>query len=114
MSFTGTITAQVGDNAGTVDLTDDCFDLSDNYVEIIRLDGSNCQAEGGELTGGPFAFTVGDGTPDMIAAGSITLANSQGEESQWVVTDAAGYIFCLLYTSPSPRDATLSRMPSSA
>ena len=28
-----------------------------------------------------------------------------------------GYLFlltCLLYTSPSPRDATLSRMPSSA
>ena len=24
------------------------------------------------------------------------------------------YQFCLLYTSPSPRDATLSRMPSSA
>ena len=26
----------------------------------------------------------------------------------------AQYGFCLLYTSPSPRDATLSRMPSSA
>ena len=25
-----------------------------------------------------------------------------------------GSYFCLLYTSPSPRDATLSRMPSSA
>ena len=25
-----------------------------------------------------------------------------------------GMGFCLLYTSPSPRDATLSRMPSSA
>ena len=25
-----------------------------------------------------------------------------------------GKFFCLLYTSPSPRDATLSRMPSSA
>ena len=24
------------------------------------------------------------------------------------------HILCLLYTSPSPRDATLSRMPSSA
>ena len=24
------------------------------------------------------------------------------------------YHYCLLYTSPSPRDATLSRMPSSA
>jgi len=29
-------------------------------------------------------------------------------------TDAALYHDCLLYTSPSPRDATLSRMPSSA
>ena len=27
--------------------------------------------------------------------------------------DAGGFV-CLLYTSPSPRDATLSRMPSSA
>ena len=26
----------------------------------------------------------------------------------------AKYTVCLLYTSPSPRDATLSRMPSSA
>ena len=26
----------------------------------------------------------------------------------------AGFNICLLYTSPSPRDATLSRMPSSA
>ena len=26
----------------------------------------------------------------------------------------ATYVCCLLYTSPSPRDATLSRMPSSA
>ena len=28
--------------------------------------------------------------------------------------DSAKPSFCLLYTSPSPRDATLSRMPSSA
>ena len=28
--------------------------------------------------------------------------------------DKAYYMLCLLYTSPSPRDATLSRMPSSA
>ena len=28
--------------------------------------------------------------------------------------EAAGGNVCLLYTSPSPRDATLSRMPSSA
>ena len=28
--------------------------------------------------------------------------------------ESAEYLSCLLYTSPSPRDATLSRMPSSA
>ena len=31
-----------------------------------------------------------------------------------ITADGAGLCFCLLYTSPSPRDATLSRMPSSA
>ena len=30
------------------------------------------------------------------------------------VSYVGGYQGCLLYTSPSPRDATLSRMPSSA
>ena len=35
-------------------------------------------------------------------------------ERQQRVTVAALLNSCLLYTSPSPRDATLSRMPSSA
>ena len=35
----------------------------------------------------------------------------QGENVQALIDDYKG---CLLYTSPSPRDATLSRMPSSA
>ena len=30
------------------------------------------------------------------------------------IKDCDGASICLLYTSPSPRDATLSRMPSSA
>ena len=44
----------------------------------------------------------------------------QGIYTYLLVTDAAGTAIlynqngCLLYTSPSPRDATLSRMPSSA
>ena len=31
-----------------------------------------------------------------------------------ILPEFVGVNFCLLYTSPSPRDATLSRMPSSA
>ena len=32
----------------------------------------------------------------------------------WVTKKSGQVKICLLYTSPSPRDATLSRMPSSA
>ena len=31
-----------------------------------------------------------------------------------LIDEVAPFSICLLYTSPSPRDATLSRMPSSA
>ena len=33
---------------------------------------------------------------------------------QWLATAPEDFITCLLYTSPSPRDRTRSRMPSSA
>ena len=58
------------------------------------------------LTGAmvPIAFgTSSDGFFNLGAA----LAFAQA-------LPAGVYIACLLYTSPSPRDATLSRMPSSA
>ncbi len=35
-------------------------------------------------------------------------------EEKWGVSAAAAPMACHLYTSPSPRDATLSRIPSSA
>ena len=45
---------------------------------------------------------VGDQLPDFLA------------KSGYPVVKASQVTVCLLYTSPSPRDATLSRMPSSA
>ena len=41
----------------------------------------------------------------LCASGPDEIARSAIAQQNWV---------CLLYTSPSPRDATLSRMPSSA
>ena len=41
-------------------------------------------------------------------------ARDAADLSRFLNTHIAGLVHCLLYTSPSPRDATLSRMPSSA
>ena len=66
-------------------------DFSD--VALVSVDD-------GELQEGFIRTKVG---PWALTANNITYM---------VTGDMIGY--CLLYTSPSPRDATLSRMPSSA
>ena len=47
---------------------------------------------------------------EIVGAPSQTLGRCCGVAG--ILTSR--YLSCLLYTSPSPRDATLSRMPSSA
>ena len=47
-----------------------------------------------------------------LADDALWQAAQSAEKLKWC-KDARAY-YCLLYTSPSPRDATLSRMPSSA
>ena len=44
----------------------------------------------------------------------IELEKNMPRESLLTQLEGKGLLTCLLYTSPSPRDATLSRMPSSA
>ena len=46
--------------------------------------------------------------------GDTRNANAASEEEEATIETAVSAVSCLLYTSPSPRDATLSRMPSSA
>ena len=53
-----------------------------------------------------------DESRDKIQAAVATLAQQALEDATTISDDV--FSTCLLYTSPSPRDATLSRMPSSA
>ena len=46
--------------------------------------------------------------------GNITIQDQLESAVEWQKTGEADPISCLLYTSPSPRDRTRSRMPSSA
>ena len=45
---------------------------------------------------------------------NLFLKNVSAEDQRRLTENEALLKNCLLYTSPSPRDATLSRMPSSA
>ena len=51
---------------------------------------------------------------EMSAAGLDIILEMQISRRIVVSGSDSGWKSCLLYTSPSPRDATLSRMPSSA
>ena len=64
-----------------------------------------------------------DEAENIAIKGSLCQKEGQLEEAVFYYKQALNenpnlqqvhYNFCLLYTSPSPRDATLSRMPSSA
>ena len=67
-----------------------------------------------------FAFTaLAVGNMQTVSLGSANIANIHDDANSFAfeileVLKADRDNACLLYTSPSPRDATLSRMPSSA
>ena len=54
------------------------------------------------------------GSAEFSAFDQIDNAPEERERGITIATSHVEYETCLLYTSPSPRDATLSRMPSSA
>ena len=64
-------------------------------IQLVQVDQGDGEAL--QVCCGAFNMTVGDLIP--FATIGTTMPNGMD---------------CLLYTSPSPRDATLSRMPSSA
>ena len=59
-----------------------------------------------------------DNDADLDIFGGCTMVETGQDQNVILLNDGAGNFTiggtCLLYTSPSPRDATLSRMPSSA
>ena len=71
-------------------------ELSNNFGSLTSLSGYST-----DLAGLEFDFETKSGSLDMSGFGETSL------------TITANNV-CLLYTSPSPRDVSLSRMPSSA
>ena len=68
--------------------------------------------DGSDLTLTGAAATFAQGDDGSCTVQKITLTSGSGDDNSGVTYTVVGT--CLLYTSPSPRDGLLSRMPSSA
>ena len=83
----------------------------ENRTAAVRIPGGSSKARRIE-----HRVAGADANPYLVL-GSILGGALIGIEQKMTPPDAIvgdAYSLCLLYTSPSPRDATLSRMPSSA
>ena len=65
-------------------------------------------------TGGDPHPVTGIVTPGHYWINGDHIADPANTHPRFLVLGGTNNTYCLLYTSPSPRDATLSRMPSSA
>ena len=65
------------------------------------------------IHGSDVARIASDGTLNLDY-GAINLGEADSSSGHINAYELMTFNICLLYTSPSPRDATLSRMPSSA
>ena len=82
----------------------DILDRAINGVGAITLSGTThtLTTSDGTLSDGGFKVLVLGGSP----SGTNTITISPNDQDKVYI--------CLLYTSPSPRDLVISRMPSSA
>ena len=113
-------------SSGEIQLAADFYGTSSNIAQFTITAGQFVQKQNLVETGFKNSTGLGGSLNYGSTSGTITFAN-RTIVGLFIVDDAAlsnqtrlNVVFngtsnaCLLYTSPSPRDATLSRMPSSA
>ena len=116
----------VGNTSATVDVADGSgtgfvfvrngFNFDGFEVDLVSSDNSVAQITSGTINNASFTAPF---TATVFNNAAVDL-NSNGVLAPFVDADGNTVVetgdinSCLLYTSPSPRDATLSRMPSSA
>ena len=95
---------EIGSNPASLSVNDAySFPTSDGTSgQVLKTDGSGSLSFGDQPSSGITIFTYSISSTTTSITGSDDNSNT------------LSYTSCLLYTSPSPRDRTRSRMPSSA
>ena len=85
--------------------------------DVLDVDGNGTPNEltfTGNTAAGIVAALNNANNKALATAAGVTMNAYTGGNSTLAIHVGSQLNSCLLYTSPSPRDATLSRMPSSA
>jgi len=96
LSYTGSLIAMVGDTAGLGGLSDECYDLSDNFIAVTRVapEAEDTTLNGGMVampSGKTVAYTCpGDGTDDVLMFESTNATDSVG--FTFIITDPQGIV----------------------
>ena len=85
---------------------------SDTQVTLTLTGNATSHVDADDINNLSIAFE--DSAFTNVLAVNITDSSRSDIIVDFVDAPVIAYDVCLLYTSPSPRDATLSRMPSSA
>ena len=95
LAITGNLTAAVDDDAAAVALSDECYDLSDNFITVIRkeVQGGTIALESGDIEA---MVCVDDGVADEL---TFERDGEVGESFLYVVTDNDGIILAISDTN---------------
>ena len=97
VSYNGTLeNLVVGDQFGDIDGEDFAVvkdPIQINRTAVIVDPPAPAKAVGGILTGGPFNFTVGDGTPDFMS--NIKVEGNSGENTVWALADVNNKVLAI-------------------
>ena len=115
--MTSSVQLQVNAAATQMQRIGSSFSITGNNVDTT--DGTTANTiSAGTITSGVYAPGTIAATQDNPGESfSFTQAFTQGDAIDTTgpdIGDVSAYGDCLLYTSPSPRDLSTSRMPSSA
>ena len=101
-SVTGEISQPGANNGVVIDVPQPTV-VQDSSVVEDTGPGDSIASGVGVITGNTDGSNTADSDDQQIASDDQTIADNTGIDNS-----------CLLYTSPSPRDLSTSRMPSSA
>ena len=91
----------------TSDYRQECEDLAAAFQWTAKINMH-------EAVANHFSLAVGDGNSFLINPNQKHFSLITASDILLLKTGEDPFKFCLLYTSPSPRDKRQSRMPSSA